>query len=177
MSYLARPRIGFFGTDAMVNPSTANNENIVHLLDYDRVQVLNPPVVEGASLPAMDDAAYREWMTSLVVYADPDTAAMPSPNWQSGMPGYWNYWGDHLATFGNAQATSVWVDGQPVTRAARDPLLNAYLAFNARIVDVNPADSYGTQFVAAGFRIIGPDRDGELTELVRGCRPPRSPGG
>ncbi|MFE9183252.1 hypothetical protein ACFYMB_07955 [Micromonospora haikouensis] len=168
MSYLARPRIGFFGTDAMVNPSTANNENIVHLLDYDRVQVLNPPVVEGATLPVMDDAAYREWMTSLVVYADPDTAATPNPNWQSGMPGYWNYWGDHLATFGNAQATSVWVDDQPVTRAARDPLLNAFVAFNARIVDVNPADSYGTQFVAAGFRIIGPDRDGELTELVRG---------
>ncbi|WP_329109731.1 hypothetical protein OG792_13050 [Micromonospora sp. NBC_01699] len=168
MSYLDRPRIGFFGTDAMVNPSTANNENIIHLLDYDRVQLLNPPTVEGATLPALDDAAYREWMTSLVVYADAETAATANPNWQSGMPGYWNYWGDHLTTFGRARATSVWVDDRPVTRPAEDPLLKAHFALNARIVDVNPADSYGTQFVAASFRIIGPDRDGDLVELVRG---------
>ena len=37
MSYLARPRLAFSGTDAMTNPSTANNENVVHLVDYNKV--------------------------------------------------------------------------------------------------------------------------------------------
>lgn len=170
MSYLSRPRLGFFADDAMTNPSTANNENVIHLLDYDNVELLNPPVVKGATLPAMDPAAYREWMTRLLTYADPlDQQADPSrPDWHPGIPGYWNYWGDHLTTFGSAKLTSIWVDNEPVTAPGTDPLYGARVAFNARIVDLNPADTFSTQFVAAGLGVIGPDANGDTVELVRG---------
>lgn len=170
MSYLSRPRLGFFADDAMTNPSTANNENVIHLLDYDNVKLCNPPVVEGATLPAMDDGSYREWMTSLLAYADPlDQQDDPTqPDWQAGMPGYWNYWGDHLTTFGGATLTSIWVGDEPVTGPGSDPLYGAHVAFNARIVDLNPADTYTTQFVAAGFSVIGADANGDTAELLRG---------
>jgi hypothetical protein len=46
MSYITGPRIGFIATDAMTNPSTANNENVIHLLDIPNVAYLNPPAVK-----------------------------------------------------------------------------------------------------------------------------------
>jgi hypothetical protein len=170
MSYLAKPRIGFFASDAMTNPSTANNENVLHLLDYDNVKLINPPAVEGGDLPRMSDAAYREWMTTLITYSDPlDQIPDPTqPNWRPAMPGYWNYWGDHMTTFGGATVTSAWLDDEPVTTPGSDPLLGANVVFNARIVDLNPADTYCSLFVAAGFSVIGPDVEGNLAELMRG---------
>lgn len=169
MSYLARPRVAFWGVDAMTNPSTANNENVIHLLDYNNVRLLNPPQVKGARLPEMSDAAYREWMTTLITYADPPGPPDPTqPDWQPGMPGYWNYWGDHLTTFGSAKTSSVWLDTRPVTDPAADPLLGASVVFNARIVDLDPADTFCSQFVAAYMSLIGPDRNGEPAELLRG---------
>jgi hypothetical protein len=170
LSYLSRPRIGFFSTNAMTNPSTANNENVVHLLDYDSVQLLNPPVIEGSNLSPMSDAAYREWMTSLITYSDPlDQIPDPTqPDWQPAMPGYWNYWGDHLTTFGDAAVTSVWVDDKPVMQASSDPLLGCHVVFNAKIVDLNPADTFCSQFVAASFSVVGTDADGQVSELLRG---------
>lgn len=170
MSYLSRPRLGFFAKDAMTNPSTANNENVIHLLDYDHVRLLNPPAVEGANLPVMDDVSYREWMTRLITYADPlDQQDDPTqPDWHPGMPGYWNYWGDHLTTFGGATLTSIWVDDEPVTSPGSDPLYGAHVTLNARIVDLNPADTYSTQFVAAGFSVIGTDANGDTAELLHG---------
>jgi hypothetical protein len=167
MSYLARPRIGFFSSDAMTNPSTANNENVIHLLDYDNVKVLNPPVTTGGTLPKMSDAAYREWMTTLMTASQPIDADDP-PSWQPQIPGYWNYWGDHLTTFGRARVRSVWIDDDPVVDPSSDPLVSADVAFNARIVDVNPADTFTTQFPAAGFSVIGADAHGNRTELLRG---------
>ena len=170
MSYLSRPRVNFFSTDAMTNPSTANNENVIHLLDYDNVELLNPPVVKGATLAEMSPAAYRQWMTSLVVYSDPFNEVNPfDPNaradWQQGMPGYWNYWGDHLSTFGDARVTTACLEhGDP----AGDPLLGASVTFRSRIVDVNPADTFCSQFVASGFSVIGPDSDGNPAELIAG---------
>jgi hypothetical protein len=170
MSYLSRPRIGFLATDAMTNPSTANNENVIHLLDYDKVELLNPPALEGAALGKMSDAAYREWMTTLITSSDPvDALQNPDqPNWQPTLPGYWNYWGDHLTTFGDAHVNSLWLDDEPVTAQGTDPLFGASVVFNARIVDVDPADTFTTQFVAAAFSVVGPGADGEPTQLISG---------
>lgn len=170
MSYLGKPRIGFFGSDAMTNPSTANNENVMHLLDYDNVRLINPPAAEGSDLPTMSDAAYREWMTTLITYSDPLDQIPDStqPNWRPTMPGYWNYWGDHLTTFGGATITSTWLDDDPLTAPGSDALLGANIVFNARIVDLNPADTYCSQFVAAGFSVVGSDLEGNRAELLRG---------
>lgn len=175
MSYLSRPRLGFLAADATTNPSTANNENVIHLLDYQRAELLNPPVVEGATLPTMSPAAYREWMTTLITSSDPlpDPDAPPGPgnqpNWGPQMPGYWNYWGDHMTTWGSATINSLWLPGEkPVTSAGTDPLFGASIAWHARIVDVDPADTWSTQFVASGFSVVGPDASGELAELVSG---------
>ena len=172
MSYLSRPRIGFFAKDAMTNPSTANNENVIHFLDYQNVTLLNPPAVVGATLPEMSPAAYREWMTSLLTYSDP-LAGAPSPtnqpDWQPGMPGYWNYWGDHMTTWGSATVNSLWYEnGLPVTTPGSDPLFGARVVWHARICDVDPADTWSTQFISSGFSIVGPDASGAPAELVRG---------
>lgn len=169
MSYLHRPRVAFWGLDAMTNPSTANNENVIHLLDYNNVRLLNPPQVKGATLPEMSDAAYREWMTTLITYADPPGPPDPTrPDWQPGMPGYWNYWGDHMTTFGDARVSSAWIDPLPGTDPGSDALLGASVVFNARIVDLDPADTFCSQFVAAYLSLIGRDRNGDLAELLRG---------
>jgi hypothetical protein len=170
VSYLSRPRIGFIAIDAMTNPSTANNENVIHLLDYDNVALLNPPVIDGVTLPEMSDAAYREWMTTLIASSAPvDQLEDPQqPNWQPTMPGYWNYWGDHLTTFGDARVNSVWIDDDPVTAPGSDPLLGAHVTFNARIVDTDPADTFTTQFVAAAFGVVARNARGELAEVIRG---------
>jgi hypothetical protein len=167
MSYLSRPRIAFFADDAAVSPSTANNVYIVNSLDYDCAELRNPPAIEGAALPKMSDAAYREWMTTLITYSDPlDQIPDPTqPDWQPAMPGSWNYWGDHLVTFGSAKTTSAWLEDAPATD---DPLVGAAVAFNGRMADLNPADTFCTQLVGAGFSVIGPDADGAPAELLRG---------
>src|SRR5207253_8672027 len=122
----------FIAQTAMTNPSTANNENAIHLLDPNNVKVLNPPVVVGADLPKMDDAAYREWMTSLVTYSYPlDALQDPKqPNWQPTMPGYWNYYGDHLTTFGSAKVTGTFLAGGGPDADTTDPLVGASVVFN-----------------------------------------------
>jgi hypothetical protein len=186
MSYLSRPRIGFFAQDAMTNPSTANNENVIHLLDYNNVKLVNPPELKepesrlphaasrqphsGPPIPEMSDAAYREWMMTLMTYSEPEDALDDpnQPNWQPALPGYWNYWGDHLTTFGTATVNSLWLDEQPVTAPGSDPLFGARVIFNARIVDLDPADTFTTQFIAAAFKVIGRDADGGPSELISG---------
>ncbi len=164
MSYLDRPRIGFLGTDAMTNPSTGNNENVIHLLDYDNVELLNPPELVGGDLKEMSDAAYREWMGTLMT-VDGNPGNDKEPGWQPAMPGYWNYYGDHLTTFGTGAVNSVWLDAEP---AASDPLLGARVAFNAKLVDVDPADTFSSQLICAAFSLVGPGTDGELVELLAG---------
>lgn len=170
MSYLSRPRISFFSRDATVNPSTANNNYVFYALDYGTVELQNPPPIVGASLPEMSDAAYREWMTSLVAFSDPvDQIPDPTrPDWQPTMGGSWNYWGDHLATFGTASVTSVLVDGDPVTRPSDDALVGTNLVFNARMADLDPGDTFCTQFVPAGLSLLGRDAEGGITEILRG---------
>jgi hypothetical protein len=172
MSYLSRPRIGFIAKDAMTNPSTANNENVIHLLDYANATLLNPPVVAGATLPEMSPAAYREWMTTLLTYSDAfsgEPSATNQPDWQPGLPGYWNYFGDHMTTWGSAAVNSLWLEGEdPQTTAGEDPLFGARVIWHARICDVDPADTWSTQFVASGFSIVGTNAAGEPAELLRG---------
>jgi hypothetical protein len=170
MSYIARPRIGFLASDAMTNPSTANNENMIHLLDADNVEYLNPPVVEGAQLPSLDDVAYRDWMTSLIAYSDPlDQLQDPTqPDWQPGMPGYWNYYGDHLTTFGSARVNGIWLAEPAASGGATDALIGARVAFNAKLVDLDPADTFCSQLIASSFSIVGPDAAGNVTELISG---------
>jgi hypothetical protein len=166
MTYLSRPRLVFFAQDAMTNPSTANNENVIHLLDANNVEVLNPPVVVGADFPKMDDAAYRAWMTSLVTYADPGTD--PQPDWQPTMPGYWNYYGDHLTTFGSAKVTGALLAGGGPDADTTDPLVGTNVVFNAKLVDLNPADTFCSQLIAATFKLMGPGADGKPVELLAG---------
>lgn len=181
MSYLSRPRIGFLATDALTNPSTANNENVIHFLDYENVALLNPPHVhnppfaDDETLPKMGPAAYREWMTTLLSCSDPlqhpDEPPGPhnQPGWKPELPGYWNYWGDHMTSWGSATVNSLWLAGaNPVTKAGHDSLLGARVVWHARIVDVDPADTWSTQFVASGFSIVGLNASGDLAELVNG---------
>ncbi len=168
MSYLDKPRIGFFGRDATTNPSTGNNENIVHLLDYDNVELLNPPHLAGGDLKEMSDVAYREWMSTLITY-DHNQAAPDSniePQWEPGIPGWWNYYGDHLTTFGTASVNGVWLTGHeaPLTT---DPLVGARVAFDAKLVDVDPADTFSSQLISAAFSLVG-EAGGELTQVLTG---------
>ena len=168
MSYLDRPRIGFFGTDASTNPSTGNNENVVHLLDYANVELLNPPELIGANLKPMDDVAYREWMSTLMTY-DHNAGNLEQPQWEPAMPGYWNYYGDHLTTFGTAVVNSVWLEDEAAPGVG-DPLLGARVAFNAKLVDVDPADTFSSQLISASFSLVGAGAGtgGELVELLAG---------
>ena len=190
MSYLARPRIGFISSDAMTNPSTANNENVIHLLDYDKVEVLNPPQVVNppsrvnppprvgpahaqrdlAQLPALDDAAYREWMTTQITYSDPldQIPDRTQPDWQFGMPGYWNYYGDHLTTFGSAQVNGVWLEDGSTAPTTADALVGARVAFDAKLVDLDPADTFTSQLISISFRVFGADASGQPAELLSG---------
>ncbi|HEX8084217.1 MAG TPA: hypothetical protein VF529_07995 [Solirubrobacteraceae bacterium] len=170
MSYLDKPRVGFSGSDAMTNPSTANNENVIHLLDYDNVELLNPPLLQGAELKEMSDVAYREWMTTLMTYdagnpADP--AGQSDPGWAPAMPGYWNYYGDHLTTFGTAAVNGVWMPGDDAPRTT-DPLVGARVAFDAKLVDVDPADTFSSQLISAAFSLVGPGAGADLVQLVAG---------
>ncbi|MDQ3741585.1 MAG: hypothetical protein M3320_02015, partial [Actinomycetota bacterium] len=169
MSYIARPRIGFHGTDMMTNPSTGNNENVIHLLDPNNVELLNPPAMEGAELEPMSDVAYREWMTSLMTSGNPPDPAHPTadPEWSPAMPGYWNYYGDHLTTFGSAAVNSVWIEDD-IGAGSGDPLIGARIAFNAKLVDLDPADTFCSQLIAANFSVIWHDAHGELVELLGG---------
>jgi len=179
-SYLSRPRIAFFGKDAMTDPSTANNENVVHLLDYAAVELINPPQLDSSNevvLPKMSDAGYRDWMTSPMAFSQrsPDAAATELTVWNPTMPGYWNYWGGHLTTFGTAEVTSVALDGDewpavgnPTVLGKGDPLMGARVVFNAKIVDPNPGDTYCSLFVVAGFSVIVTVGDGAPVEVLRG---------
>jgi hypothetical protein len=174
MTYLSPPRIGFVGRDAMTNPSTANNEDEIHLLDYDNVTLVNPPKVVwpkdspgGPPLAPMSDAAYRQWMTSMFTFS-PAVGKGKMPEWRPAMPGAWNYWGDHLTTFGTASVNSVWLGDEPVLDAGADPLIGARVIYNARIVDLDPADTYTTQFVCAHFALLGRDSTGAEAELLSG---------
>lgn len=170
MSYLDKPRIGFHGDDAWTNPSTANNENVIHLLDYDHVKLLNPPKLLGADLREMSDVAYREWMTSLMTYdaGNPnDPQGKYDPGWAPAMPGYWNYYGDHLTTFGTASVNGVWLPGQSAP-GEDDALVGARLAFNAKLVDVDPADTFSSQLISAAFSLVGPDGAGNPIQLLSG---------
>jgi hypothetical protein len=170
MSYLDKPRIGFYGDDAWTNPSTANNENVIHLLDYDKVELLNPPELQGATLGEMSDVAYREWMTSLMTYdaGNPqDPQGIHDPGWAPVMPGYWNYYGDHLTTFGTAAVNGVWLAGDSAP-GTDDALLGARVAFNAKLVDVDPADSFSSQLISAAFSLVGPDGEGNPVHLLSG---------
>ena len=105
--------------------------------------------MDDADLTQMSDAAYREWMTSLITYARHDPTRSTEPRWKPAMPGYWNHWGDHLTTFGRATISSSWVGETPVSDLTVDPILGSTVVFNARIVDLNPADTYCSQLVAA----------------------------
>ena len=84
------------------------------------------------------------------------------------MPGYWNYYGDHLTTFGSAAVNSSWIDDEPVTEPGEDPLLGARIVFNAKLVDLDPADTFTSQLISARFSVVGRDRDGQLAELISG---------
>lgn len=171
MSYLDKPRIGFFGEHAMTNPSTANNENVIHLLDYDNVELLNPPALEGADLEPMSDVAYREWMTTLMTYDrgfDPDNPNPKEPGWSPAMPGYWNYYGDHLTTFGDATVNGVWLNGQASPSRSGDGLVGARVVFDAKLVDVDPADTFSSQLISAAFSLVGPDANGKVVKLLDG---------
>jgi hypothetical protein len=63
---------------------------------------------------------------------------------------------------------SLWIDDRPVTTPGSDPFFGASVVFNARIVDVDPADTFSTQFVAAAFSVVGRNARGQVAELISG---------
>ncbi|MFZ5816265.1 MAG: hypothetical protein ACOY93_13365 [Bacillota bacterium] len=164
MSYLSLPRIGFYSEDAYTNPSTANNENTLDILDYDHVTLKYPA---GPMTP--DE--YREWMLQVVNLVDgsaPDRPPRPSLR-----GAYWNYYGDHATHFGFATARSVWLKGTPgpVTSLQDDHMLGAQVQLNARLVDLSPADVYTTNMIASHFLVTCRTFNGEVVRLITGRNP------
>jgi hypothetical protein len=116
--YLAPPRIGFMGTSAVANPSTANNNDVEMLVDHGRVALTPPPEVAQA-----DDAALRRWLMSLVtVQLSPEQQGEP-PQSATDLRAHWNYYGDHTLSFGNATVSSLWLPDAPPVTEGSDALL------------------------------------------------------
>jgi hypothetical protein len=162
MSYLALPRIGFRGSNAYVNPSTANNQNVADFLDYSTVKLKNPPISDV--LPEMDPSEYRAWMMSLM------TLQSQGSNQQQ-MPGYWNYYGDHLTHFGEATVNSLWLQGMAPVTSGSDPLLGALVMINGQLIDVDPADTFCSWIISGIFNVMGKDENGQMIDLIKGTNP------
>lgn len=159
MSYLSLPRVGFFGTECHISVSTANNENVLSILDYDKVELKNP------TGKPMTPAEYREWLLGVVDVQYEGGAKSRT------LRGYWNYYGDHSAHWGPASVNRVWpLNGDPVTERPSDPLLSAQVQINARIVDLNPADTFTSQFYSSVMQITAPGPDGPVI-LLSGRNP------
>ncbi|HWQ12916.1 MAG TPA: hypothetical protein VNL77_08950 [Roseiflexaceae bacterium] len=164
MNYLALPRVAFAGTDAMANPSTANNNNTMNLVDHAYVRLRNPK--------QLDPPAYRAWLMSPITLTILPTPDQPGATFASLM-GLWNYFGDHAVSFGSAATTSITLaDGRALLpHESADPLLGAAVSLSARIVDLDPADNYCTQIIAGAFRVFGQDTAGRPVTLLHGERP------
>ncbi|HEU0132142.1 MAG TPA: hypothetical protein VFQ85_14230 [Mycobacteriales bacterium] len=154
MSALTLPRVAFYSDSALSNVSTANNQNVVDILDYDLVRLKNPL--------GLSPEAYREWLMELVEIEQNGTPRRT-------MYGYWNYYGDQLTTFGSATVSSVLLPG--VTPATDDPLTSARVALTARIVDLDPADTFTSQMFTSGFVVTGTARDGSDVTLLQATQP------
>ena len=155
MTYLSYPRIAFHSDDAISNVSTANNQNVVDILDFDNVTLKNPHNLEPE--------AYRDWLMELC-----DDVQQPGHAPRRTMFGYWNYYGDQLTTFGNAGVTSVLLPGEP---APGDLLATSRVALTGRLVDLDPADTFSSQMFVSSFVVTGTKPDGEQVTLIQGTDP------
>jgi hypothetical protein len=161
--YLAPPRIGFIGTSAVANPSTANNNDVEMLVDHSRVALTPPPGIDQA-----DDAALRRWFMTLVTVQLPSAQQGDPPQATTDLRSHWNYYGDHTLGFGNATVNSLWLPDAPPVTEGSDRLLGARVTINARLVDLDPSDTYSTQIVSSLFRVVAVSPDGGTLDLIRG---------
>ncbi|HZS91367.1 MAG TPA: hypothetical protein VFE42_28230 [Chloroflexota bacterium] len=166
MHYLAPPRIGFIGASAVANPSTANNNDVELVVDHGRVALTPPPELEPA-----DADALRRWFMSLVTVQLPPEQDGDAPQSTTDLRAHWNYYGDHALGFGNAAVNSLWLPDAPPVTEGSDRLLGARVAINARLVDLDPSDTFSTQIISSMLKVMAVDPAGKTLELISGREP------
>ncbi|MCY2967041.1 MAG: hypothetical protein NT069_25970, partial [Planctomycetota bacterium] len=175
MSYLALPRLSFFGT-AYTNPSTANNNDMASVYDVDTVrlnpkmelfptaQAVHPPAPEGNSFNwsgADDNPDLRNWLMGLMeikgFHEDEGKDGIGH-----GQMGHWNYYGDHNTEFQKTRVNgAVLLSGE--STAEIDPALQLQVeilgdVFYGRrrggvLVDVDPYALVTSQIFTGQFRL------------------------
>ena len=153
MSILDRPRMHFKG-DFYTNVDTANNDDIVRVIDNVAVQINT--TVNGM---AMTDAQFIAWLQQPVAPGRGPRAS-------------WNYYGDSSCGFRNCQVVAIEkADGTILNAATSDPLIGAQVGLgtgaggNAGImVDLDAEGILGTQIFADEFNL----RAANGTKVLRG---------
>ncbi|HEV2888984.1 MAG TPA: hypothetical protein VGX28_01265 [Frankiaceae bacterium] len=157
MTYLSYPRIAFSSANAVSNVSTANNQNVVDILDFDDVTLKNPT--------GLSPEEYRTWLMEL---CEVNQGSDAKPQWRRTMFGYWNYYGDQLQTFGDASVQSVLLPAAP---EPDDLLATASVSLVARLVDLDPADTFTSQMFTSSFVVSGKDSEGQPVTLIDARQP------
>lgn len=144
MTYLARPRLYFYGK-ALVNPPTANNA----IADWNGVPYYNPAQVE-LDLRGNSPEQFREWLHLL--------------NYEGYVNALWNYYGDNGIRFEDATITSVeYLEGDAIKSPQEDSCIGSSVSLQgspyqggrspAVLVDLDPTDGFTTQLFAQSFRL------------------------
>jgi len=173
MTYLARPRINFFGK-SYSNPSTANNNDFAEVFDVDTLQfkptmtVIPPATVERPEPPAQqfewsgsqDNPALRKWLMGKL------TGIKKQDGGPDGQQAHWNYYGDHATEFRETFVTTI-VPSGPAPVPAGDPLLGAKVEIlgdvyyeqrkSPVIVDVDPLGLVTSQIFTGQLKVTAPD--------------------
>lgn len=132
MGHLSLPRIHFQG-DFCTNVATANNNNVVEVVDVAKVEIIN---TQGKS---DDDFG---WLTQ------------PDPEHGGLIPAGWNYYGDNICSFQNVKVTCIELPGQSITSNTEDPLIGLDVILGqAAMVDLDPEGQLGTQIFCDNFGV------------------------
>jgi hypothetical protein len=144
MSYLARPRLHFWGK-ALVNPPTANNSRT----DWNDVPYFDPSTAT-LDLGTKSPEQFRQWMHQL--------------NYEGYVNALWNYYGDNGIRFVDTKIIAAELpDGRLLNAPERDSCIGSSVQLlgspyqiersPAVLVDLDPTDGFTTQLFAQHLRI------------------------
>ena len=157
MSYIAPPRLSFFGT-VKANASTATNNDLADVFDVDNIKfkpqmtlIPNGKAVAPAGQDTFawnspqDNPNLRTWLMGLIT--TPGVSEDCEEGTCYGQQAHWNYYGDHSTTFEKTTISGAVLSNYQPTPGT-DPLLNANVEIlgdifyqkrhGAVLVDVDP---------------------------------------
>lgn len=167
MSILDGPRINFRG-GISVNPCTANNDDVLNLIDPVAMRLRQP-------LSVMNDDDAGQFLRSVEIARGNPTAAGEDGPQVAFLKSGWNLYGDHAILFRDVSVRSVVAaDGttrgpEGVATTSVRVLPSAGDAHGASVlVDVDCSGLVTTQFWIGGFSIDGPT--GPILRSMLDCR-------